>query len=73
MTFQLVKSFCPKKYFIWNILLSKICYYYHVCLVDLFVTFTKKDKMYYLKRTIKIRAPHNMQVDTCGLDVSDLV
>ncbi len=26
-----------------------------MCLVDLFVTFIKKDKMYYLKRTIKIK------------------
>ncbi len=45
-----------------------------MCLEDLFVTFTKKDKMYYLKRTINIKARHNMQVvGTCGLDVSHLV
>ncbi len=44
-----------------------------MCLADLFVTFIKKDKMYYLKRIIKIRARHNMQVGPCGLDVSHLV
>ncbi len=44
-----------------------------MCLVDLFVAFIKKDKMYYLKRTIKIKARHNMQVGLCGLDVSHLV
>ncbi len=32
-----------------------------------------KNKMYYLKRTIKIKAHHNMQVGPCGLDVSHLV
>ncbi len=42
-------------------------------LIDLFVTFIKKEKMYYLKRTIKIKAHHNMQVGLCGLDVSHLV
>ncbi len=44
-----------------------------MCLVNLFVTFIKKDKMYYLKRTIKIKSCNNMQVGPCGLDVSHLV
>ncbi len=44
-----------------------------MCLVDLYVTFIKKDRMYYLKRTIKIKARYNMQVGPCGLDVSHLV
>ncbi len=44
-----------------------------MCLVDLFVTFAKKDKMYYLKRTITIRAPHNTQVGPFVLDVSHVM
>ncbi len=42
-------------------------------LVDLFVTLKMKDKMCFIKTTVKIRALHSMQVGPCCLDMSHLV